>query len=38
MSTTNNIVNLMLIYENRNKPAHRMGQGLVGKTVNNLEV
>jgi len=29
MSTTNNIVDLMLIYENRNKPVHRRGRGLV---------
>ena len=29
MSTTNNIVNLMFIYENRNKPVHRTGRGLV---------
>jgi len=31
MSTTNNIVNLMVIYEKRNKPVHRTGQGLENK-------
>jgi len=29
MSTTNNIVNLMLMYETRNKPVYRMGRNLV---------
>ena len=29
MSITNNIVNLMLIYENRNKLVHRKNRGLV---------
>jgi len=31
MSMTNNIVNMMLIYESRNKPVHRTDQGLVLK-------
>jgi len=29
MSTINNIIKLMFIYETRNKPLHRTGRGLV---------